>query len=509
MNATRDLAAHGKASDVPVARARRRYADTLFAVVLIVLAGACLGRATAAISGLPSKWLIVLALAGLFPVLCILVGSLRRTLEGLLILSFLMHVDAYLGFSDKYENLNPGTPLTWTGLLLLGLYALWAWRLYRREDSLRLFPAATLPLAVIAAWAALSLLWAPEPAVTRFHLFGLVEVLAILLYAANMVKSLRDIRCIVTAVTIAVAVTGVVVLAQYCADSTFGLEFLGAADAATTSEYQQTYSSMGISRVSGFLDNANTLAWVLKLWLPLLLLWAVASTEGNARRWICLTTFLLGLVALVLTFSRGGWLAFFFSLCAGAVLLFHHRRRPLVRHAARRLVPLGLLAAAAIACFLPKITARLLHDDFGAAHSRIPMAQVALNVISHHPLTGVGYGNYIYVMHEYDNTPERITEYFPHPVHNVYLLLAADLGLGALVLLALILVVVLRAGLRALRSVDPAVFLFALGLLAGLAGAFLHGMLEQGPLGFWKLDPIWFMAGLLLALAARRNESWT
>jgi O-antigen ligase len=205
-------------------------------------------------------------------------------------------------------------------------------------------------------------------------------------------------------------------------------------------------------------------------------------------------------VALVLTYSRGGWLGFIFSLVLIAGFFMKNQVRTKFRGASVRILFLGLVATVLTLPFFPEIITRLTQDDYGAAYSRIPLAQTALKIIKQNPLAGVGLGNYSYVVPDYDPDPVIDEAGNPLPVHNIYLHTAAELGVPALTLFIWVSVVFFGGGIHALRTGNKTTAFFTLGLMAGLAGLFLHGMFEPGNLGHIRFVALSFTGALLVAL---------
>ena len=112
---------------------------------------------------------------------------------------------------------------------------------------------------------------------------------------------------------------------------------------------------------------------------------------------------------------------------------------------------------------------RLFLEDYGAARTRIPLTEVALNIIGHHPWLGIGLGNYTMAAPDYDTTPEGISYEFPRPVHNEFLLIAAEQGLPALGLFLVILLYIVIQLFRLSQSrTDPILPYLAIGLLGTL-----------------------------------------
>jgi len=130
---------------------------------LVALMALGLGACFVLAGGLPYKWVFVLTAAGCFPLLVIALGSLKKALVLLLILSLSMQMDVHLGYSDKYAVLKPGVAITLKSLLLLGLYAHWLFNSCRAPRSIRLFPWLTIPLAILVLWSGLSFVVAAQP----------------------------------------------------------------------------------------------------------------------------------------------------------------------------------------------------------------------------------------------------------------------------------------------------------------------------------------------------------
>jgi O-antigen ligase len=282
---------------------------------------------------------------------------------------------------------------------------------------------------------------------------------------------------------------------QYFGGNTFQLQFLGESE-----NLLQVGDGVTIPRVTGLLYHPNMLAWFLNGLLPLLFLCGIVNTSPRLRLFY-LVSFVLGVIALILSFSRGGWLAFVFSF----LFIGWFLRKKLFRRYVRRgfvwILLLTIVSSIFIAPFLSKLVTRLTADDYGAAYSRIPMAQTAFRIISKNTLKGVGLGNYQPVVSDYDPNPSLDETGKPHPVHNIYLHIAAELGVPALLLLMWILFVFFKCGILALRSQDMTTAFFSLGLLAGCFGTFtVHAMVDPGTIGHLKLAPYFFYGGLLISL---------
>jgi O-antigen ligase len=93
----------------------------------------------------------------------------------------------------------------------------------------------------------------------------------------------------------------------------------------------------------------------------------------------------------------------------------------------------------------------------------------------------VGLNNYTIIAPEYDRTPEAISLDFPHPVHNVYLLFTAELGVvGGLFFLWLVIVVSLTGFKVAELHRSEGDTAIGYGLGAGLMCCWLQGLSGWG-----------------------------
>ncbi|MCB0076959.1 MAG: O-antigen ligase family protein [Anaerolineales bacterium] len=152
-------------------------------------------------------------------------------------------------------------------------------------------------------------------------------------------------------------------------------------------------------------------------------------------------------LGLLLTFSRSAWLAT--ALTVPPLALWLGRRWPALRRPL--LLTLGsalLFAAIAAVPLAPQLLSRLsppppTGTESFALTERAVLTRIAIDFIGAEPLTGVGAGNFAVAMRD-AGFAER-----PQPVHNVTLLLAAELGFhGALVWVALWLLPVATTDLR-------------------------------------------------------------
>ncbi|MHA1330067.1 MAG: O-antigen ligase family protein [Candidatus Hodarchaeales archaeon] len=259
------------------------------------------------------------------------------------------------------------------------------------------------------------------------------------------------------------------------------------------------YSGVIISRVSGFFYDSNNFAHLLSGVLPLLFVCAL-SIAGFGLRILCTVSLLLGLMSLVLTFSRGGLLALVTSLLLITIVSLKNQWRKKFRGSLAHIVVIGIVVMVLMAPLFSRIVTRFTKNDQGAAYIRIPLALTALRVIKREPLTGVGLGNYRVAVPYYDLSAITGNKGIPTIVHNMYLCIAAELGVPALGIFLWLSILCFRQGIIALTSADRCKNLFALGMLSGFAGMYFYGIFEDVCFGHPRFIVISAIGGFLMAL---------
>ncbi|MBC7662545.1 MAG: O-antigen ligase family protein, partial [Caulobacter sp.] len=212
----------------------------------------------------------------------------------------------------------------------------------------------------------------------------------------------------------------------------------------------------------------------------------------------------------LLTLSRGGWAA---AVLGGAWVVWRHLRHGLLtrRHIGQMAVA-GTFALVAVVSVYPQLLLRLTAPDDRSTESRLLLTDQAFTIIEAHPWVGVGYGGYNRAAYEYiapafANVSQEYQEALLQlVVHNHYLLVAAELGLPAMLFFAwLLLRLVLQPRPWAAWR-DPTAFAMA----AGLSGALVTQVLFLASDNFYadiRLFMIWLTAGTLQALCLMKRRA--
>jgi len=202
-----------------------------------------------------------------------------------------------------------------------------------------------------------------------------------------------------------------------------------------------------------------------------------------------------GLFSLILSFSRGAWI----SLLAGVAVILYWGWRAgwLSTKSFRSLSVVALSAAMVGALFGSSIAARLaeVRPGMDVIVDRMQLNRVAINMIGAHPLLGVGINTFVDTMKRYDTT--GVTYYFPEPVHNAFLLVAAETGLVGLGLFLLLMFMAFRAGLQASKSDDRFLSACAIGITSGLVVLAVNNLADV----HLRTDVLYALFWLLIGLA--------
>lgn len=202
-------------------------------------------------------------------------------------------------------------------------------------------------------------------------------------------------------------------------------------------------------RIAGFnaplTGNPNDLALTLNLMLPLGIA-LLTRARTLAMRLGILVLLLIDVLAVVITFSRGGFLTL--GTIALIALWKYRSHSGLLWGAVALGVILLMLAPVGYMAHMTTIT-DMASDVTGSAQERWLDMKAALVAFAHNPLFGAGIGMNVLALNEQRGDQWRL-------VHNVYLQYAVELGIPGLALfLALLVRSIHRAGVAGDAPDDP------------------------------------------------------
>lgn len=462
---------------------------------IVGVVGILLGIYTMAVSSLPPQWAPLFVLAVLCPFIAVIVGNARKVLLAIIILDIPFQLDIHLGYRTEAAELGAlgGWSLSVTTMALAVLYALWlAERLTKPpEPGSRPSVRASLPLALYFAFTALSVVVARDVTLATFEVFLALQMFLLYIYVVGTVRSRQDMLFIVTMLLISLILESVV---------TIGLGYVGQnfSIAGISSRIDVSKGAIGLGyRVAGTVGSPNVAASYLSLLLaPAISL--LLTRLGLLYKWLAALAFGLGGVALILTLSRGGWVSFTFSITILCLLAWRRGWLP-------RSVTLTIGVVAVLLCLLfgDVIVARLLGDDLGSAQSRVPLMKLGLRVIMDNPVLGVGANNFPVVMKQYIR--QEFGRAWLYAVHNKYLLVWAETGIGGLLAFIWFLLSTIRRGWRCWKLKDRFLSPLALGFTAAIAGQMAHMFLDVFR-DRSQLQLLWLVAAVIGAMRNMDGE---
>lgn len=221
-------------------------------------------------------------------------------------------------------------------------------------------------------------------------------------------------------------------------------------------------------RVTSFLSHYNGLAAYLNMVLPFCIGLAVWARDRFTRR-LGGTCFVLASVAILLTQSRGGLLAYVSILLVSAALL------PPTRSARFRWATAVVLFSISSALVAGLIFKRLAGVDSYTEITRLAIWAGAGMLFAGSPILGVGYGNFKIALTNAITVPDG----FMLDAHNLYLELLAETGVAGFAAFALLVVVCLRHARRMLRdSGQEMTAIVGFAVIAALGSVLVHGMVD-------------------------------
>jgi probable O-glycosylation ligase (exosortase A-associated) len=249
---------------------------------------------------------------------------------------------------------------------------------------------------------------------------------------------------------------------------------------------------VGYMGSSGLTGNPNDLALMLNLIIPLT--GALALSSRGLTRQCAIAVMLLSIGGVIITFSRAGFLSLSATFFMFIVVLVRRRSTA----AALAL----LLAVLSLPFFLPKTyvdrlstIANLEQDKTGSALGRYNDLRLALDVVAHHPLVGVGLGQDMIALNQARGQSTW------RSVHNVYLQYAVDLGVPGFLLFAWLHLLCFRSAWAVEKRArcDPALArlaTLAAGVQVSLVAFLVAGMFHPIAYQFYFFS----IAGLAVAL---------
>ncbi|OGO33796.1 MAG: hypothetical protein A2W35_12635 [Chloroflexi bacterium RBG_16_57_11] len=340
----------------------------------------------------------------------------------------------WLLFSEEtsrvWSDYTNGLFFVHDAFLIIALF-LWVLSIWLQPRRIKFGPLAlSLPLAGLGLAALTSTGFSLDIRLSTYHLVRLLMAAGLYLFLIN---EIRDLKILIWGVAGGLFIQASVSVAQVLAQHDLGLQWLG--------EYRLDPAWPGVSivwaegirslRAYGLSDHPNVLGGVLAFSIILLASWSLGRTSKSGV--IGTGLFILGNVALLLTFSRSAWVALVVSFLLMAGILIGSRQKDALKRGLELILATAIVAAPFIWATSAYLGVRLNSDDsFDSIsyESRSLSERARLNVYANqifaaNAVTGVGYGTFPLALSQVE--PELPFNY--QPPHLVMLEAAAETGL--------------------------------------------------------------------------------
>ncbi len=392
----------------------------------------------------------------------------RKNVKGFLLLTGLMT----LPFRTTYSIMSVGDAIAWTGGIMISLsdisfFLLFIYLVFRKRTSFTLSPSIALPVLFFILASFYSLINSTWPRMTAFQIIFMLQLFFLYYFVLmNAVESEKDVRMVTSFIIASVCFQGLLSVAQFATG--YRLDFfstgVGAGEFFTIGEEEETL------RVYGTLGAPNSFAAYM---VPLLLLTIAMRLGTSTNRRVTGMAMIVGSLALLFSFSRGGWISFLIAVLA---LLWMMRREQVLQR--RTVIGVVFALAVIVVWFYPEVHARIFGYDRNAAMSRIPLIKIAWNMIEAHPVVGVGANTFASVTSTYTTTNDLKGIYL-HEVHNQYLLVFAEMGAFGLISFLWLMFASIRQGLSLRHSANPLFRSLGTGIAIGFVASGLHMLVDM------------------------------
>ncbi len=289
--------------------------------------------------------------------------------------------------------------------------------------------------------------------------------------------------------------TAVLVISGFAVAAIGILQLLRGAT-STTKWIDESFNEDISLRVYSTLDNPNVLSEYLLLIIPLGAAMTLTAGTVNGRIASGVATAAM-IAAMILTYSRGGWLGLILSVVVFLVIMDV------------RFIPIGLICAVILFFFLPDtILSRFqsignLSDTSTNYRVSIWIGTVAM--LKDYWLTGVGTGieafRNIYPVYSQHSALAQHS-------HSLYLQILAEMGIsGGIVFLGVIFCTVRQCASRIRRGADRTLKIRLAAILSGLAGFMLQSGTDYSFYNYRVMLVFWMVIGLGAVLARLPEES--
>jgi putative inorganic carbon (HCO3(-)) transporter len=334
---------------------------------------------------------VVLVICGMAALAAVIwVGDLKLAL--LSIFLFTLPIEISKALTSVASAYAPALQLYLSDVAFFPLAALWLFDKIFRHGSPVYWSRVHWIALFLLLWFSIEAYLGSVPAGPLVNL-NHVKYFVFFVVLADLVRDPRFLKAAVVALACGLAAQLTIAALQFITGSELTIQGGKTTGAGRDLVFAQA-DGLHVSRVIGFLPHPNMFADYLTFVLPPLIVMVLLGRRIVGTLVWCISAVLSGgaMVALILTLSRSGWIAFGCSL---AFIFVAGCWFGIVRTS--HFIALAVIAgslAGGISAFFPAAIYRVILSDSRSGDSRIAMMDQALLIIERSPLLGVGLAGY-------------------------------------------------------------------------------------------------------------------
>ncbi|MCG7391576.1 O-antigen ligase family protein [Microvirga sp. ACRRW] len=385
-----------------------------------------------------SKYILLLPIA-----LCVAFAIVRSAGFAVIAFTIIIYMNSSAVLADSHGIRVFGDLVALMMAVTMGYH----WLSGKKIDQV-VIPAVVC--AVYLATLAATALYARSPDAVVARVVDSAKICVVTLLLVSLISSMRQFHKMCVAIVLAATFLSLLTITQYLYTG-YSKDFGGFALASI----QHMSGQVDGWRPSGPLTDANFYAQILVIALPL----ALQIMVSGANRYYALSGMVasvLILIALLLTFSRGGLLGAAVSLL---VLVIINRRRITKKHMMIAVLVGGVGLVALPSHYMDRFNAglnsleQITSGGFGrdpAVAGRASELLAALYVAERHPLLGVGYGEFMSYYQEISIARGLMARGADRQTHSLYLEVLSERGVVGVLFFSVLITIAVTSILKTL-----------------------------------------------------------
>ncbi|MFH1536589.1 MAG: O-antigen ligase family protein [Patescibacteria group bacterium] len=325
-------------------------------------------------------------------------------------------------------------------ILLIALFILTLFISKKSNLKLNQFSLALLFFLTVCFF---SLYWAIDKELA-FYYFARIFLSSLILYFVILNIKFRPLY-IGVALMSAGIIQSILAIYQFMAQKIVASKWLGMAFHAPYILGDQVieYDVGRVLRSYGTLPHPNILAGFLGVAI-IISFGVYLSTNKNWIKYFSIASITINSAGLFFTFSRSAWLGLFISIFFFGLLVFwiyHKRELTFIKLITALILPFILLSIIYPQLIFTRFTVEERLEQQSITERADYTAQ-SFELIKNYWPTGIGIGNYTLAIH--DKIDDKLKTWEYQPVHNIFLLAFAELGVFGLIFYIFLTITVLK-----------------------------------------------------------------